>query len=218
VKFSAVIPAFNESAQIASALKRLRQISRSSPLEIILVDGHSDDETASAARAWADRVIALDVCNRGEQLDAGARAASGDLLLFLSADAQPPGDWQRVLERFWLSVQGERVAATAFRVDYGAGLGARLAGALANARARWLSLAGIDHGLCTTPEIYRAAGGFPPGSRDAEGAFCASLRRAGRIVLLSERVRPAARALRRDGLARWALAQALGTAGATRYT
>jgi len=210
VKFSAIIPAFNEGAQIASALKRLRQISRASPLEIILVDGGSDDDTVALARPWADRAIVLEGASRGAQLDAGARAASGELLLFLSADAQPSGGWQHALENFWLSPRLEKVAATAFLVDYGTGFPFRLASALSNASARWRGLAGAEHGLATTPEIYRASGGFPHLVRGEGRAFCLRLKRLGGLVVLSERVHCAARRLRRAGAVRCALEELLG--------
>ncbi len=202
MKFSVVIAAWNEGAQIGSALRRLRQISQQNQLEIILVDGRSDDDTALQARDWADQVIVHDRPNRGAQLHAGAQRASGDLLFFLRADAQPPGSWQQVLEHFWLSRQAKKTAATAFSVDLGLSPSLRLASALANASARWRGLPGGDHGLCVTPQTYRESGGFPPIPILEDLVFCERLSRLGRIVILEERIRPAARRLHRTGLLR----------------
>lgn len=192
MKFSVVVAAHNEGPQIGSSLKRLRQISQTSPMEIVVVDGGSDDGTRDAAREWADEVVEHVKPNRGAQWHAGAQKATGDLFFFLRADAQPPGNWQQVLERYWLTPSIEGLAATAFSVEYGSGFGLRALSAWSNARVR-SGLASCDHGLCTTPEIYKAVGGFPafPVLEDME--FSRRLSARGRIALLPERLRPAAR-------------------------
>ena len=199
MKFSVIIPTWNEGAQIASSLKRLRQVSQASPLEVIVVDGKSTDGTPELAREWADQVITLERSNRGEQLDAGARKASGDLLFFLRADCQPPDNWQQALEHFWLARHERKVAATAFAVDYGAGLSWRLAARWANNRVAWRGLALGDHGLCVTPDVYRESGGYPHYACLEDVAFSKKLASLGQIVLMPERIWPAARGMRRDG-------------------
>jgi glycosyltransferase involved in cell wall biosynthesis len=199
VKFSVVMPTWNEGAQIGSALKRLRQISQASPLEIIVVDGGSTDGTAGLAREWADQVISLEQSNRGRQLDEGARKASGDLLFFLRPDCQPPETWQQALEHFWLAAHSRKVAATAFAVDYGSGLSLRLASRWANSRVSLRKTVLSDHGLCMTPEVYRESGGYPHYACLEDIAFSQKLSRLGEIVLMPERIWPAARRMRRDG-------------------
>lgn len=201
MKFSVIVAAWNEGAQIGSALKRLRHISQDSPMEVIVVDGGSADDTAAQARDWADQVITLDAPNRGAQFDAGAKKAAGDLLLFLRADAQPPANWQSALEHFWLSRKAEGTAATAFTVDFGGTFPFRVASMLSNARAR-LGRAGGDHGLCTTPEIYRRSGGYPPYPYMEDLAFSERLLGQGRLVLLPERIWPAARRMHQVGALR----------------
>ena len=198
MKFSVVIAARNEGPQIASGLKRLRQISSTSPMELIVVDGGSDDGTADAARDWADTVLALDVPNRGAQWDAGARKATGDLLFFLRADAQPPVNWQQALEHFWLTSPVERVAAVAFSVDYGGGFGLRALSAWSNSRVR-RGVVGADHGVCTTPEVYAAVGGFPPFPELEDYEFSRRLSARGRIARLPEVTHAAARRIRSQG-------------------
>jgi glycosyltransferase involved in cell wall biosynthesis len=192
MKFSVIVAAHNEGPQIGSSLKRLRQISHTSPMEVVVVDGGSDDGTVAAAREWADEVVELGKPNRGAQWHAGAEKATGDLLFFLRADAQPPGNWQQALEHFWLATPTAGLSATAFSVSYGAGAGLSLLSMWSNARVR-SGLVSSDHGLCTTPEIYKAVGGFPafPVLEDLE--FSRRLAARGRIALLPERLRPAAR-------------------------
>jgi glycosyltransferase involved in cell wall biosynthesis len=203
MKFSVVVAAHNEGPQIASALKRLRQISKTSPMELIVVDGGSDDGTVSAAEDWADKVIKLDASSRGAQWDAGARAATGDLLFFLRADSQPPGNWQQALEHFWLATQVEHVAAVGFSVDYGGGAGLRLLSAWSNARVSG-GMIGADHGVCTTPEIYKSVGGFPPFPELEDLEFSRRLSARGRVHLLRDVIHAAARRLRSQGPLRYA--------------
>jgi len=199
MKFSVVIASWNEGAQIGSSLKRLRQISQTSPMELIVVDGGSNDGSVEAAREWADEVITLDKPNRGAQLDAGARRASGDLLFFLRADAQPPGNWQQALEHFWLATHPEKVAATGFSIDYGSSLSFRLASRLANSRASWRGVNSGEHGLCTTPELYANSGGFPHYPFGEDIVFCERISRFGKLQLLKEKIWPAGRRMHRSG-------------------
>ncbi len=203
MKFSVVVAAHNEGPQISSALKRLRQISKTSPMELIVVDGGSDDATVAAAGDWADSVLTLDKPNRGAQWDAGAKAATGELLFFLRADAQPPGNWQQALEHFWLATQVDNVAAVGFSVNYGGDARLRLLSAWSNARVR-NGMIGADHGVCTTPEIYKAVGGFPafPELEDLE--FSRRLASRGRVHLLRDVIHAAARRLRAQGPVRYA--------------
>lgn len=207
MKFSVVIPTHNEGAQIGQVLKRLRQISPN-PMEVILVDGGSDDGTPAIAEELADTVISHKKRNRGAQLDAGAKKASGDLLLFLRPDAQLPGTWQQVLEHFWLLSKHEGVAATAFTVQYGTSLPFRVAARLSNARVSVREVVGGDHALCTTPENYRRSGGFPHFPVLEDVVISKRLKALGDIVLLPEVVWPAARRLHQAGLLRLALEHA----------
>ena len=199
MRFSVIIPTWNEGPRIARALKRLREISDEARMEIILVDGGSTDKTVAAARDWADQLLVQEKPNRGAQLHAGARVATGDLLFFLHADTQPPGRWQEHLEKAWLGAQKEPLAATVFSIDYGPGATYRLVAAGQNWRARWLGLAYGDQGICVSHEVYAKSGGFPeiPLMEDVE--FCRRLSKLGRIVVLPDLIRPAVTRLQRSG-------------------
>lgn len=199
MKFSVVVPALNEGSQIGSALRRLKTVSGTSPMEIILVDGGSDDNTVEQSRNWADKLITLPGSPRGAQWHAGAQAADGDLLFFLPADAQPPSGWQQLLEHFWLSREAKTTAATVFSVDYGAEWGYRLASSWANAAAAWAACPTSDHGFCVPPDVYRNSGGFPTTGDMTDMAFAARLRKLGRISRISGVIHPAARRLRQIG-------------------
>lgn len=200
MNISVIIATWNEAFHIGSSLKRLRQISAQGPLEVIVVDGHSDDDTAARAREWADSVLVHERTNFGEQLHIGAQKASGELFLFMRGDAQLSGNWQQALEHFWLTPDLRGVAATAFTVDFGSSRSLRLASFLSNTSVRWRGIAGLQHGLCTTSDIYGYSGGFPPLPCLEDHAFCVQLRRQGRIVMLPERIWPSANQLHRQGV------------------
>ena len=200
MRFSVIIATQNEGYHIGPSLKRLRQISHQEPLEIIVVDGASTDDTVAQARPHADAVLEHGRAVRGEQLHLGAEKASGSMLLFLPGEAQLPGNWQQVLEHFWLAPGLGKVAATVFSVEFGTGGAFRLASWMVNAEARWRGYADLRGGLCTTADIYRQSGGFPPVPCLEDRLFSERLRPFGGIAVLPEKAWPSANLLHRYGL------------------
>jgi rSAM/selenodomain-associated transferase 2 len=96
-RLSVVVPALNEARGIADALRALAPL-RSRGHELIVVDGGSDDGTREIAEALADAAIVAPR-GRARQMNAGARAARGDALVFLHADTRlPPGGAEAILE------------------------------------------------------------------------------------------------------------------------
>jgi glycosyltransferase involved in cell wall biosynthesis len=93
---SVVIPAFNEERFLPQTLKHLRQAAEQlgavsdRHVEIIVVDNASSDRTAEIALASGTRVIPVPEHNIARVRNAGAGAASGDLLIFLDADTLIP--------------------------------------------------------------------------------------------------------------------------------
>jgi len=199
VKFSIVIPTWNDGRQVGATLKRLRGTSDKEKTEIIVVDGGSKDDTIKSARQYADTVIPLGGANRGAQFNKGAGAATGEMLLFLHADAQLPGNWQSVLEEFWSSESGANAAAAVFSVHYGGGFFYALAALGANLRVSMSQVAYGESSLCTRRDTYDKAGGFPDYPMMDDVALCKRLKKQGSVVRLKEKIRPAAHHLRRVG-------------------
>jgi glycosyltransferase involved in cell wall biosynthesis len=105
-KISVIIPTLNEEPFIGQTI-RLLKAALSVPHEIIVTDGHSSDRTVEIARAaGADRVVEHDGSHRqtiAEGRNAGARAASGEFLVFMDADCSIPGPdyfFDKVLSHF----------------------------------------------------------------------------------------------------------------------
>jgi rSAM/selenodomain-associated transferase 2 len=86
MRISAVIPALNEGEAIAGAVARLSD----EVGEVIVVDGGSTDETAARALAAGARVIVARGSTRAVALNAGADAATGEIIYFVHADTLPP--------------------------------------------------------------------------------------------------------------------------------
>ncbi len=90
VRLSVIIPALNEAEHLPTLLEALKNQTRP-PDEIIVADAGSTDGTVELAQARGARIIPGGMPGPGR--NAGARAARGDLLLFLDADVVPPPDF-----------------------------------------------------------------------------------------------------------------------------
>jgi rSAM/selenodomain-associated transferase 2 len=88
LRLSVVVPVLDEAARIRDALRALAPL-RARGHEVIVVDGGSSDGTAEVAAGLCDRVVNASR-GRALQMNAGARAATGDMLLFLHADTRLP--------------------------------------------------------------------------------------------------------------------------------
>ncbi|MCZ7568453.1 MAG: glycosyltransferase [Ardenticatenaceae bacterium] len=94
MKFSVIIPARNAANTIGDTLWALRrQTIPAGEIEIIVVDDGSTDATAAVAKALGARVLTQSHAGPAAARNAGARAASGALLLFTDADCVPAPDW-----------------------------------------------------------------------------------------------------------------------------
>lgn len=87
-RLSIVVPALNEAPGIRAALEALAPL-RARGHEVIVVDGGSTDGTDGIAVPLCDLFLNAPR-GRAVQMNAGARAASGDVLVFLHADTRLP--------------------------------------------------------------------------------------------------------------------------------
>ncbi len=195
---SVVVPVLEEEATIARALDRLA----ADPLldEVIVVDGGSRDRTVEIARRHplAPRVLVTRP-GRAAQMNAGAEAAHGELLVFLHADtALPPGagaGLRRVARR--RDIVGGNFA---LRFD-GPGLFPRVLGAT-YAVQRVLGVFYGDSAIFARRPWFRARGGFPEIAIMEDYEMARALVTSGRSVLLSGPALTSSRRWRRDGVPR----------------
>ena len=85
---SIIVPAHNEEALLGATLAALRTAGAGlgEAHEIVVVDDSSTDRTAEIAREHGARVVGVGVHQIAAARNAGARAATGDLLVFVDAD------------------------------------------------------------------------------------------------------------------------------------
>ena len=89
MRFSVVIPAYNEGKYIHKTLKALGN-QTFHDFEIIVKDGNSKDQTAKIAKKFADKVISAQDQSAADARNQGARHAEGDTLIFMDADTLLP--------------------------------------------------------------------------------------------------------------------------------
>jgi len=94
---SIIIPTYNEESVIEKTLQNLKKIDGIAETEIIVVDGRSSDRTVSIAKNYANVISSAK--GKAIQLNAGARAASGDILFFVHADMTLPPNVLKVIEK-----------------------------------------------------------------------------------------------------------------------
>jgi glycosyltransferase involved in cell wall biosynthesis len=85
-KVSVIIPTYCEEETIEGCLKSVENQDYPETIESIVVDSHSPDRTRQFASRNADKVLDLTARGVGKARNAGAKVASGDILLFLDAD------------------------------------------------------------------------------------------------------------------------------------
>lgn len=94
MKLSIVVPAFNEEALLPESLRSIRAAmaafdARGWEAELIVCDNNSTDRTAEIARAAGAKVVFEPVNQIARARNSGARAASGEWLVFVDADSWP---------------------------------------------------------------------------------------------------------------------------------
>jgi rSAM/selenodomain-associated transferase 2 len=180
---SIITPVLNEASGIAEFLSHLR--ARASTAEVIVVDGESDDGTFELASSLADELsLRMMQSKRGRatQMNAGARAASGDVLWFVHADSRVPFDCERAIAQ---TMAKPGVAVGCFRLRFPRpNYIYRISDSWGNLAVDLFGIAFGDHGIFCRREGFLATGGFPevPVMEDAE--FCRRMKRTGRMVQL----------------------------------
>ncbi len=200
---SFVIPAWNEESVLGPTLEAVSVAARhlAEPSEVIVADDGSTDRTAEIARQHGAQVVTVHHRQISATRNAGARAAQGDLLIFIDADT---------------IVTPEAVCAAVEAVRAGAiggGCAIRYSGPIpAYLRvfvpmevwfARRMRIA-FGCFLFSTREAFEAVGGFDMALYATEEVTLSlALRRQGRFVCLRECVSTSGRKLRTHSTLEW---------------
>jgi len=140
-RVSMILPAKNEAAGLARVLPDLR--ARFPDAEIIVVDDGSSDGTLALCESNGVRVLSHRYSQgNGAAIKTGARAATGDVLVFMDADSQHrPGDVQRLLDAL---DEGYDMAVGSRNITGQASLARHLGNGVYNRFASWMVNQRID--------------------------------------------------------------------------
>jgi rSAM/selenodomain-associated transferase 2 len=197
-RLSIILPVLNEATGVAATLATLAA-ARAAGHEVIVVDGGSVDATVAAATPHADRVIRAPR-GRAGQMNAGAAAARGDVLVFLHADTRlPEGATAWLAER--LASSGRAWGRFDVRIDGRQRLLA-VVGLLMNLRSRVTGIATGDQAIFVQREAFRDLGGFPALALMEDVAFSAAAKRVSPPLSLRERVVTSGRRWESQGVLR----------------
>ncbi len=188
-RLSIIIPTLDEAERIVAILESLDSLRRRGH-EVIVADGGSADATPALALGRADLVV-CSPAGRAEQMNAGARAATGDVLLFLHADSRLPAHADRLV------LQGLAAGGSAWgRFDVQIG-GAhpllRLVERMMNLRSSLTRICTGDQAIFVRREAFEAIGGYPRQELMEDIAISARLRRVSAPLRLRECCQTSAR-------------------------
>ena len=98
-RISVVIPTFQEGRYLARVLSRVGEAKP--PVEIVVVDSGSQDNTVEIAKQFTDKIYPIKERGISKAKNYGAQQANGEILVFLDADVKPPKDFaEKVREVF----------------------------------------------------------------------------------------------------------------------
>ena len=179
---SLIVPVYNEAPLIRGFLQHLRE--RAPDAEIIVADGKSSDGTADLATGLCNQVV-VSKCNRAAQMNVGARAASGDILWFLHADAEVP---RACLDEIGRILCNPTVSGGYFRIRLPRPFVYRLTDSFAHYAGILLRMRCGDHGMFCRRTAFVDVGGFPEVLLMEDVEFFRRLRRCGRMVCSDKRI------------------------------
>ncbi|MBD6615528.1 glycosyltransferase [Komarekiella sp. 'clone 1'] len=187
-KICIIIPVLNEARNIKEAIATTQP---STNIEVIVVDGGSQDDTVAIAQSLGVKVISSPP-GRAAQMNAGAMAAnSNEILLFLHADTCLPAEFDAMIRT---ALQQPQTVAGAFNLRIDASLlSLRWVEWGVNWRSRFCQMPYGDQAIFLTKEVFQQTGSFPelPIMEDFE--LMRRLKYMGKIVIIPAPVVTSAR-------------------------
>lgn len=194
-KVSIIIPVLNEAKILEQTLSQLH--SELGHHELIIVDGGSTDDSTHIAEKYGK--VLISERGRAKQLNAGAAAASGNILIFLHAD-------------IWLEPGALAAVETALASGYvGGGFRQKIDGKnilyrvieiAGNIRGKYLKVFYGDSGIFLSRTDFEKIGGFPEIPILEEMEFSTALRRLGKTTLVTPHIHISDRRWETKGIVR----------------
>ncbi|MCF7917011.1 MAG: TIGR04283 family arsenosugar biosynthesis glycosyltransferase [Candidatus Omnitrophica bacterium] len=190
---SVIVPTFNEERNIRRILELFSQ---KSEIELIIVDGESQDQTSQIVADYPCLLIKTQK-KRAYQLNKGAQRAKGDILIFLHADC--------LIDDYGLAAikaaidQGciggalsQKIEATSFIYRY-----IEFSG---NLRAKLTKIFYGDQAIFVRKDIFNQIGGFEDVDLFDDVLFSKKLKKTGRTCLLNNKVYTLPRRWQKQGI------------------
>ena len=194
---SLIMPVLNEVATVPAQLTALQRF-RKRGTEVIVVDGGSDDGTADLARLAVDRLLAAPR-GRAAQMNVGAKASRGEVLLFLHADTTLPPAADDLIRS--AIATGAAWGRFDVRIDGRQPL-LRIVERMMNWRSRLSGIATGDQAIFVRRDLFERVDGYPELPLMEDIALSKRLKRIARPVCLRERVITSGRRWEKHGVLR----------------
>ncbi len=200
-ELSIIIPVLNEADRIEQALQKLQFI-RNRGVEIIVVDGGSEDASVTLAEPLADLVIEAGegiAAYRARQMNAGAHHATGRVLLFLHVDTELPEQAYKLIlssmelphvwGRFDVKLSGDHFMF-------------RIIELMMNLRSGLTGVATGDQGIFVTRNAFDRIKGFPDYQIMEDVEISKRLRKMAFPVCLKNKATTSSRRWEKNGILR----------------
>jgi rSAM/selenodomain-associated transferase 2 len=176
MRISVIVPVLNEAPIIRGFLLHLRTIAQG--IEIIVVDGGSEDGTSALCKDLADQIV-HSPRGRAAQMNAGAAVATGELLWFLHADSRVPAT---ALHDIQNALTVPHSVGGCFRLRFPRSQWIyRVSDSLGNIGVGIFGFALGDHGIFCRRAAFAAVGGYPDVALLEDAQIYRRLRRRGRM-------------------------------------
>ncbi len=179
---SIIIPTYNEEKILLSNSCHFKELSGYA--ELIFCDGESTDRTAKIASEYGNLIKSKK--GRARQMNEGAAAAKGDILLFLHSDATISLNTLKSIiqslnnNKYIGGCLSQRIASD--KPAY------RLIEAFGNLRAKITNIFYGDQAIFVRKNIFLKLNGFPDVPIMEDAIFSRILRKTGSLIALSDKV------------------------------
>jgi rSAM/selenodomain-associated transferase 2 len=183
-RLSLIVPMLNEAGSLPPILAQLLRYQERG-CEVFLVDGGSDDDSVAMARS-AGLSVLISKRGRSQQMNTGAKAARGEVLLFLHADTVLPDFADDIISnammqhaspwgRFNVRIHGEPWML-------------KVIAWFMNCRSAWTGIATGDQAIFVKRRSFHALGGFPQQALMEDIEFSTRMKRISRPICLRQKV------------------------------
>lgn len=115
---SLIIPTYNNEATLRACLESIKKQTLT-PIEIIISDGHSTDQTLSIARAFGCKIVFEEGGTRAAACNIALKSAEGELIAFTDSDVIAKEDWlEKLVSTFEVMGDNDIVCITGPNIEY----------------------------------------------------------------------------------------------------